>query len=252
MTYFYDNYVAETYGMIEGKTNPQGTYITPNGLLCDVDGRAITSHAGGFVIPFFMKFIDPSEETIKNHTKKEMKKILKYHEKQLISKKLDVNPKEQQMRLYLVRYLKNVYKSKLAIWDSSAGYADFSEVTGIPKGTENLYGRDRRLKDILVQGCNFDSIESQIYRGITTSKFNIHETFYDYILHGFRIFIIPKKVYSKEKQKYVDYIQPEWMISDKERRLKEELETICKYFPLEEREQFCRGKEKIKRYDLIS
>lgn len=70
---------------------------------------------------------------------------------------------------------------------------DFSEVTGIPNIEENWYGRDVTLKYVLVQACNYDSIESQRYRTITTSKFNIYETFYDYILHDYQIFQIPKK-----------------------------------------------------------
>ena len=41
------------------------------------------------------------------------------------------------------------------------------------------------------------------------------------------------------------------MISDKELRLKMELESICKTVPLEERDKYRRSKIKIKRFDFI-
>ena len=132
-----------------------------------------------------------------------------------MTKEYDVNPKEQQMRLYLVRYLINVYKSSKAIFSWEKEYVDFSKVTGIPNIEENWIGRDVNLKSILVQACNYDSVERQLYRTITTSKFNIYETFYDYILHDYKIFQIPKKVYNEELEEYIDWEQPEWLISDK-------------------------------------
>lgn len=155
------------------------------------------------------------------------------------------------MSLYLVRYLINVYRSSYSVYNNKKKYVDFSYVTGIPNGTENLYGRDRLLKDILVQACNYDSIESQLYRTITTSKINIYETFYDYILHDYKIYQIPKKIYDEKLEKYVDYVQPEWMISDKEQRLKDELESICKSIPIDERKEYCRSKVMVKRYDFL-
>ena len=57
MTYFYDEYTAEKYGKNPRKYFGDGTYITPKGVLFDVDSYASIAHAGGFVIPFFMYFI---------------------------------------------------------------------------------------------------------------------------------------------------------------------------------------------------
>ena len=143
------------------------------------------------------------------------------------------------MRLSLVRYLINVYRSDYSIWDEINEVVDLSYVVGAP------YVEDYNcsmLKDVLVQACNYDAVESQLYRTITTSKINIYETFYDYILHDYKIYQIPKNVYDEELQKYVDYSQPEWMISDRELRLKEELDSICRNVPLEERRQYVRNK----------
>lgn len=248
MTYFYDDYISEKYGKNPGKYWPDGTYITPKGVLFDVDSYASIAHAGGFVIPFFMDFMNPEDFW---YSKSEMLNNLIGWEEALRTKKYNVHPKEQEMRLCLVKYLINVYRSKYSVYDDENEYVDFSYVTGIPNGTENLYGRDRLLKDILVQACNYDSIESQLYRTITTSKINIYETFYDYILHDYKIYQIPKKIYDEKLEKYVDYVQPEWMISDKEKRLKDELASICKLIPIEERKQYCRSKVMVKRYDFL-
>lgn len=249
MTYFYDDYV-EQYGKFD-KFSGYGTYIMPNGTLFDVDSFASVAHAGGFVIPFFRSYMHPDKDEINFYSKEELLGYLISWKEALLTKKYDVNPKEQQMRLHLVQYFINIYKSNKSIWDLENERVDFSEVTGIPNIEENWYGRDVTLKSVLVQACNYDSIESQRYRTITTSKFNIYETFYDYILHDYQIFQIPKKVYDENLQQYIDYKQSIWFISDKELRLKAELESICKEIPLEERNQYCRNKSKIKRYDFV-
>lgn len=251
MTYYYDDYV-EKFGIGAGRYWPKGTYITPDGKLFDVDGYASVAHGGGFVIPFFKGYMHPEKEDIWFYDKEELLVNLLKWEKNLLTEYYDVNPKEQQMRLSLVRYFIHVYESKNSIWDTKNEIADFSETTGIPNIEENWSGRDVTLKSVLVQTCDYDAIESQRYRTITTSKFNIYETFYDYILHDYEIFQIPKKVYDKESEKYIDWRQSEWFVSDKELRLKDELESICKNVPLEERDQYRRGKVKVNRFDFLN
>ncbi len=251
MTYFYDKYV-EQYG----KTTPniiwpRGTYITPDGSLFDVERYASVAHAGGFVIPFFTHYFTPGAD-VRYSSKDEYLNSLISWEKSLTTKTYDVHLKEQKMRLYLVRYLINVYKSKYGIWDWKSEIVDFSQVTGIQDTNRNSLGRDRVLKDILVQACNYDAIESQLYRTITTSKFNIYETFYDYILHDYKIYQIPKKVYDEQLEKYIDWKQSPFMVSDKELRLKEELKSICSKVPLEERKPYCRSKIKVNSYDFVN
>ena len=251
MTYFYDDYTAENYGKIEGRYWYHGTYITPDGTLFDVEGYARVAHAGGFVIPFFADYMTPKEEDIRFSSKDEYLSNLIAWEKALTTRDYDATIKEQKMRLYLVKYLINVYRSNLGVWDEINEIVDFSQVTGITDTDRNSFGRDRLLKDILVQACNYDSIESQLYRTITTSKFNIYETFYDYILHDYKIYQIPKKVYDEQQERYIDWQQSPFMVSDKELRLKAELEAICTNVPLEERKQYCRSKVKIDRYDFL-
>lgn len=49
------------------------------------------------------------------------------------------------------------------------------------------------LKSILVQVCDVDSLELVIPKTIVTSKFNIYETFYNYLLNDFDIQRVPKE-----------------------------------------------------------
>lgn len=237
MTYFYDDYVEQYRKTTPNELWPKGTYITPDGTLFDVDGYASVAHAGGFVIPFFIQYIEPRED-MRYYFKDEFLKSLISWEKALTTRTFDV------------KYLINVYRSKLGTWDWKNEIADFSQVTGILDTSMESFGRNRLLKDILVQACNYDAIESQLYRTITTSKFNIYETFYDYILHNYKIQQIPKKVYDEKAEKYIDWIQSPFMVSDKELRLKKELDSICRSVPLEERKTYCKSKIKINRYDF--
>ncbi len=250
MTYYYDP-IIEEYGRGPDRYWNNGTYIMPGGKIFDVDSYASVAHAGGFVIPFFRNYMHPDEETIWYYKKEKMLKNLLEWQEALLTKTYNVNPKEQQMRLALVKYFINVYKSKNTIWNRNEGYANLSKTTGLPNIKQNWYGRDVTLKSVLVQACDHDAIEGARYRTITTSKFNIYETFYDYILHDWEIFQIPKKVYDENLEQYVDWKQNEWFVSDKELRLKEELTSICKEVPLEERGEYCRSKIKRKRFDFL-
>ena len=107
MTYYYDNYV-ERFGKRDKNDKKRwndGTYITPEGTLFDVDGYAGVAHGGGFVLPFFMSYTDPDEDELRYFTKEEILQNLIDWEHVLCTREYDVNPKEQKMRLALVKYL---------------------------------------------------------------------------------------------------------------------------------------------------
>lgn len=253
MTYIFEDFVARTHGVQPGKEHwswasfREGNYITPEGTLYNADSRAFTAHGGGPIIPFFMAYLNPDEETMRYYSREEMLENLLEWEKVLIDEDRCFNgmtSKERIIKLHLVRYLINVYRSKHLVYDELNLKFDMTKVTGLPTVPDFYYGRNRLLKDVLVQACNYDSIESQLYRAITTSKFNIYETFYDYILHDYTIYQIPKKIYDKEQEKYVDVCQSEFFIPDSELRLKQELDAIRASVPLEERKPYCRCKLK--------
>lgn len=251
MTYYFDNLAASSNGVQPGREHWNwapyrgGDYITPDGALLDIDRRAQNLHGGGFILPFFLNYANPSEEIMRYYSKKDMLENLYEWKNSLINEEFyNCLQKEKVMKLQLVKYLINVYESERTIYDRKNKYFDMSYVTGLPNpGEKCMWERNRLLKDILVQACNYDALESQVYRGITTSKFNIYETFYDYLLHDYRIFQIPKKIFDEQEGRYVDYSMPEVMIPDSELRLKEEIEAIRKSVPLEKRRVYCRCKE---------
>ena len=137
-------------------------------------------------------------------------------------------------------FLIHCAQSKFAIYNEEKQKLDLS----IPMGfnLENqIIREDRWLKEILIKICNCDSIENQLYRTITTSKFNVYETFYDFLLMDYSIFQLSKKVYDAEKQVYIDYKQNDFFISDSELRLKMELEAIRKEVSKRDRAKYFRN-----------
>lgn len=250
MTYAYEKYV-EKYGINEKASFSKGTFITPDGTLFDVKGNASVAHNGGFVFPFIRKYLDPTEEEIMFFSKNEILKMLYDWKEELPKQYFDAPLKAQRMRYDLVLYLINIYKSSHTKFDYKNGYIDISYASGLNYSYRENLVEDRHLKDILIKACNWDAIESQRYRTITTSKFDIYETFYDYILHDYTIIQIPKEIYDEKEERYIEYKQNPFLISDKEYRLKEELFSICKNYSIEEREAFIRQRKIPKRYEFI-
>jgi len=129
---------------------------------------------------------------------------------------------------------------------------------------EYLYDFNKTLiKEIIVRHLGYDSIESTRYKTITTSTWNIYERFYNYLLMDYDVFQIPKMILDKkgnyvprhltEKHTY-EYkdasgnstvkevlIQVrDYLISDKELRLKEEIVAIKRLVPLKHRYKYFR------------
>jgi len=95
------------------------------------------------------------------------------------------------------------------------------------------------LKEVIISYMGYHSVE-RTPRTITTASFNIYETFYNYLLNDFTIYQLPKMIYDKDKKMYIEHKQNEFFISDSELRLKEEIETIRKRVPLNERNKYYR------------
>ena len=157
---------------------------------------------------------------------------------------------DKYLILKLYQYFLEVYASEKTKFERYI--IELFETTGYnPKfwnnTDRNLYEPERSmfihdemdiLKSILIQSCDIDSVESQWPRTIQTSKFNIYEYFYNYLLMDWNIQIVPKRVMNKNTQTFVDYKQNPFMISDKEKRLKDEIISIKANYKLEDRIQF--------------
>ncbi len=152
-------------------------------------------------------------------------------------------------------YFYDVYSSnKTKINVSSQDKIDLSLTTGyIPKYFycyHNVYNRVERLmeeddeidilKSILVQACNVDSIELVWPNTICTSKFNIYETFYNYLIMDYNVQVVPKRVFNKEKEAFIDYKYNEILVPDSELRLKDEITSIRKLVKKDERYKYFR------------
>lgn len=157
---------------------------------------------------------------------------------------------ENYIKLKLYQYFLEVYASTKTKFEKET--IEMAETTGYsPKYWDYPSNNDYRpkkvlmtsdeidiAKSILIQSCNIDSVESQWPRTIQTSKFNSNEYFYNYLLMDWEIQIVPKRVMNKNTQRFADYKLNPFMISDKEKRLKDEIISIKARYALEDREQF--------------
>ena len=73
-----------------------------------------------------------------------------------------------------------------------------------------------------------DSLESSMPNTILTSKFNVYDHFYNYLLMDFNVQVIPKRIYDSVTEKFIVYKQNEFLVSDNELILKEEIASIKK------------------------
>ena len=95
------------------------------------------------------------------------------------------------------------------------------------------------LKETLISYLGYHSVE-RIPRTITTSEFKIYETFYNYLLNDFNVFQIPKMIYDPDKKIYVEQKQNQFFVPDSEIKLKEEIQSIKKLVPRNERYKYYR------------
>lgn len=181
--------------------------------------------------------------------------------KNITSKGYNDISKEQYICLKLYRYFLTAYKSKnTKMWKNGKDVVELKETTGYNPIFEydeysewNFFDWDgyaqrfmahndilEILKSILVQACDIDSLESSLPNTILTSKSNIYDTFYNYLLMDFNIQVIPKKVYDPVSEKFIDYKQNEFLISDNEIRLKEEIGSIKRLVKPEDRYKYFR------------
>lgn len=95
------------------------------------------------------------------------------------------------------------------------------------------------LKETFICYLGYHSVE-RIPRTITTSEFNIYETFYNYLLNDFNIVRLPKMIYSVDEKMYKEYKPNEFLVSEKELILKDEIESIKRMVPPNKRYKYYR------------
>ncbi len=95
------------------------------------------------------------------------------------------------------------------------------------------------FKNVMIQNLGYHSVE-RVPKTITISVFNIYETFYNYLLNDFTIYQIPKMIFDNKQNKYIERRFNEFLIPDSELRLKDEIESIKKLVPINERFKYYR------------
>lgn len=96
------------------------------------------------------------------------------------------------------------------------------------------------IQDFAVQTMDFDKVESQLRKTITTSKINIYESFFNYLIMDFDIINIPKIIYREDENRFIQMKHNEFITTSKEKELEEEVKLIKKYVPYNERKKYFR------------
>ena len=215
--------------------NEHGVFINPiNNNACYIN-PSLSGHDSDSILKTFRNLFNPNNNTY-FYDKEEALEVLKDNIEFLSN--IENISSDEYFKLKLYKYFYNVYSSdKTKINVSINDKIDLSLTTGYtPKYFycyHNVYDRVEKLmceedeidilKSILVQSCDVDSIELVWPNTICTSKFNIYETFYNYLIMDYNIQIVPKKVFNKEKGVFMNHRYNEFLVPDSELRLKEEI-----------------------------
>lgn len=87
----------------------------------------------------------------------------------------------------------------------------------------------------------FDKIETQMVRTLTTSKQNVNEAFFNYLIMEWQICQIPKFIIDQETRKIIKVIPSDFSISHNsglEREFDKEIQLVKKFVPLSERSKY--------------
>lgn len=95
------------------------------------------------------------------------------------------------------------------------------------------------IKDVMIRYLGYHYV-ARVPRTIYTSNFKIYETFYNYLLNDYTIYQLSKMNYDINQRRYVEQMQNEFLISDSELRLKQEIQSIKRLVPINERSKYYR------------
>lgn len=94
--------------------------------------------------------------------------------------------------------------------------------------------------DMLVQFIEFDKIETQLHKTISTSKSNIYEVFFNLLIMEYDIIQLPRLIFDEENQHFRWIYPNEFINSGINRECENEIKLIKKYIPYEERYKYFR------------
>lgn len=232
-----------------------GRFIDPRNCRITFIDPSLSSHDADPILKVFRRWFNP-EGKYAPYGKERAIKILKDNIKNYFEIGINNLSTDAYFELKLWLYFLNVYQScNTKMRSDKLNVVDLSYTTGyypefMYSDSDIPFYYPKRwmweedeidiLKSILVQACDVDSLESAMPKTILTSKFNIYETFYNYLLNDYKIQVVPKKAYDFKEQRFIDFKLNEFFVPDSELRLKDEIEAIRKRVPREERSRFYR------------
>lgn len=99
----------------------------------------------------------------------------------------------------------------------------------------------KNKNDFLVQVVGFDKIETQLNKVITTSKLNINETFFNYLLMEWKIYQLPRYVIDQDNKKLKEINNFDYSIANNsglEREMDKEIQLVKKLIPISKRPNY--------------
>lgn len=92
--------------------------------------------------------------------------------------------------------------------------------------------------DILTLLLGFDKIENKWTKTITTSKLNINETFFNYLLMDYNIIYKPSLRYDENTNSFIWYNKNSLIDSPTEKQYEEKIKEIKRYIPYDKRSDY--------------
>ncbi len=243
-----------TYGKVLDYDNPLGA----GGHDCDMTTKFFERY---FEMPMYDQYIQQfdgisvvnyeSQRTIAKENFEFLKKIISDRKPYCFPSFADENAKIK-LREDLYEFFYNCYHAETFMDGFGQNCMILNEVEfhekckkgNVIDSESDYYWYRKRVmldwyKSVIVQYIHYHLID-RCEKGITTSNLRPYETFYNYLLNDFKIHQIPCMTFDPEKKKYVQYSQNEFLIPDSEIRLREEIKSIKRLVPLEERSRFYR------------
>lgn len=95
------------------------------------------------------------------------------------------------------------------------------------------------MQDLVVLSLGIDKIETQASNTITTTRLNLNEFYFNYLIMGYNIVKIPAISFDEKLQKFIKVEEKEYSIATfEDRKYAEEIELIKKKVPYKERPKY--------------
>ena len=205
----------------------------------------------------FVGFLSPKGEmydALENHLISEFDYALWYGYFTILAFKKNQKDKIEQFKKYKDKHIERfnsgiINKMSLEAMLSLNEYAVkyYENYVFLPEifydeSIQTFSGLNKIIKDscdMMTQAFDFDKVE-RLPKTITTSKTNIYEAFYNYLIMGFTVMQIPKLAYDEKNMFYLKYPLP-FIQSQEDKEKEEEVKLTLKHIPASERHKYIKS-----------